>query len=135
MRSGEYSAASAYETQFLGVYSAFRASTIWQARTKPNCHFFAFRASTIWQARTKPNCHFFAWVAIMAKVPITYNHLKKNWPCDLNCPLWYCMPKTNDLKVHGGSLGQIGSRPASSTGANPFSKRQRQELDFGDQPS
>jgi hypothetical protein len=35
--SGEYSAASAYEAQFLGAFPAFRASAVWQAKTEPKC--------------------------------------------------------------------------------------------------
>jgi endonuclease/exonuclease/phosphatase (EEP) superfamily protein YafD len=35
--SGEYTAASAYEAQFLGAYPMFRASSIWRAHTEPKC--------------------------------------------------------------------------------------------------
>lgn len=66
--SGEYSAASAYEAQFLGYYPRFRASTIWQAHTEPKCRFFA-------------------WLAIQGKAPTADNLIKKNWPCELNCSL------------------------------------------------
>jgi hypothetical protein len=38
--NGEYSAASAYEAQFLGAYTLFCASMIWQARIERKCRFF-----------------------------------------------------------------------------------------------
>jgi hypothetical protein len=38
--SGKYSAASAYEAQFLGAFSQFRVCTIWQAKTEAKCRFF-----------------------------------------------------------------------------------------------
>jgi hypothetical protein len=40
--SGEYTAATAYEAQFLGAYPLFRASAIWQAKTEPKYRFFAW---------------------------------------------------------------------------------------------
>jgi hypothetical protein len=45
-RSGRYTAASAYDMQFLGAYSTFRASTIWQAKTEPKCRFLALVGDT-----------------------------------------------------------------------------------------
>jgi hypothetical protein len=69
-------AASAYETQFIGAFPLFRASTIWQAKSKPKCRFFA-------------------WLAIQNKAPTADNLLKKNWSCNPNCPLCYCMPETS----------------------------------------
>jgi hypothetical protein len=59
--TGEYTAASAYEVQFLGAYPEFRASAIWRAQTAPKCCFFA-------------------WLALHGKAPTTDNLLKKNWP-------------------------------------------------------
>jgi hypothetical protein len=75
--SGEYTAASAYEVQFLGAYPTYRASTIWTARVEPRCRFFA-------------------WLAIQGKAPTTDNLLKKNWPCDPECSLCFCMMETNE---------------------------------------
>lgn len=74
--TGEYMAASAYEAQFLGSYPRFRASTIWQAHAKPKCRFFA-------------------WLALLGKAPTADNLLKKNWPCDPNCSLCYCLSETS----------------------------------------
>jgi hypothetical protein len=65
--SGEYSAASAYEAQFMGAYPHYRASTIWRAKTEPKCRFFA-------------------WLAIQGKAPTADNP---------HCPLCYCMGETN----------------------------------------
>jgi hypothetical protein len=42
---GEYTAASAYEAQFLGAYPMFRASSIWQADNRTKVSFFCL-AST-----------------------------------------------------------------------------------------
>jgi hypothetical protein len=61
MATGEYTAASSYEVQFLEAFPRYRASTIWQAKTEPRCRFFA-------------------WLAIQGKAPTTDNLLKKNWP-------------------------------------------------------
>lgn len=55
----EYTAASAYEAQFLGSYPRFRASAIWQAHTEPKCRFFA-------------------WLALLGKASTADNLLKKN---------------------------------------------------------
>jgi hypothetical protein len=44
MVTGEYSAASAYEVQFLGAFPRYIASTIWQAKAEPPCRFFAWLA-------------------------------------------------------------------------------------------
>jgi hypothetical protein len=44
MVTGEYSAASAYEVQFLGAFPRYIASTIWQAKVEPPCRFFAWLA-------------------------------------------------------------------------------------------
>jgi hypothetical protein len=49
-RLGEYSAASAYEIQFLGASATFKASAVWKANTKPKCRFFA-------------------WLALLRKIP------------------------------------------------------------------
>jgi hypothetical protein len=75
--SGEYSSASAYDAQFLGVIPQFHASTIWQAKSEPKCRFFA-------------------WLALLGKAPTTDNLIKKNWPCDPCCALCYSLPKTAD---------------------------------------
>jgi hypothetical protein len=76
-RSGTYTAASAYDMQFLGAYSTFRASTIWQAKTEPKCRFLA-------------------WLEIQGKAPTADNLLKKGWPGNPNCALCYCESETND---------------------------------------
>jgi hypothetical protein len=69
--SGEYSAASAYEVQFMGAYPRFRASSIWHAHAEPKCRFFA-------------------WLALLGKAPTADNLLKKNWSCDPLCALCFC---------------------------------------------
>jgi hypothetical protein len=76
-RTGEYSAASAYEIQFLGS-------------------FLMFKASSIWRAKAEAKCHFFAWLATWNKVPTADNLLKKKWPCEPTCPLCFCMQKTTE---------------------------------------
>jgi hypothetical protein len=75
--SGDYSAASGYEAQFMGAYPHYRASTIWRAKTEPKCRFFA-------------------WLAIQGKSLTADNLAKKNWPCNPHCPLCYCMNETNE---------------------------------------
>jgi hypothetical protein len=74
--SGEYTAATAYEAQFLGAYPLFRASAIWQAKTEPKYRFFA-------------------WLVLLGKT-LTTDNLQKKWPCELNCPLCYCELETGD---------------------------------------
>jgi hypothetical protein len=75
--SGDYTATSAYEAQFMGSYPRYRASTIWCARAEPKCRFFA-------------------WLAIQGKAPTADNLAKKNWPCNPHCPLCYCIEETNN---------------------------------------
>jgi hypothetical protein len=75
--SGEYTATSAYEAQFVGAFPRYRASSIWKARAEPRCRFFA-------------------WLAIQGKGLTTDNLLSKNWPCDPECPLCLCMEETNE---------------------------------------
>jgi hypothetical protein len=38
-RTGEYSAASAYEIQFLDAFPKFKAATIWKGKAEPKCSF------------------------------------------------------------------------------------------------
>jgi hypothetical protein len=75
--SEEYTAASAYEAQFLGAYPTFRASSIWRAHTEPKCRFLA-------------------WLALLGKIPTTDNLIKKNWPCSPTCAMCYCEAETSD---------------------------------------
>jgi hypothetical protein len=75
--TGDYSAASAYEIQFLGAYPAFNALPIWKALTEPKCCFFT-------------------WLAMHGKVPTVDNLMLKNWPCNPTCALCYCIPDTNN---------------------------------------
>lgn len=75
--SGEYTAALAYDAQFL------RATT-------------TSTAMRIWKAKSEPKCKFFAWLAIHGKVQTTDNLLRKNYPCNLTCPLCYCIPETTN---------------------------------------
>jgi hypothetical protein len=75
--SGEYTAASAYEAQFLGACPMFRASSIWCAHTEPKCRFLA-------------------WMALLGKIPTADNLMKKSWPCNPSCALCYCEAETND---------------------------------------
>jgi hypothetical protein len=96
-RSGEYSTTSAYEAQFLGANSAFKASSIWRAKTEPKCRFFA-------------------WLAAHGKAPTADNLAKKGWPCNPTCVLCYCVPETNEnldqwepsygMQLHGGDMEQ-----------------------------
>jgi hypothetical protein len=58
--------------------------------------FPLFRASTIWQARAEPMCHFFAWLALQAKAPTEDNVARKNWLCSPQCSLCYCINEAND---------------------------------------
>jgi hypothetical protein len=76
-RTGEYSAASAYNIQFLGSFPMFKASTIWKAKSEAKCYFFA-------------------WLATWKKVPTADNLMRKNWPCYPMCPLCFCIHETND---------------------------------------
>jgi hypothetical protein len=75
--SGEYSAASAYDAQFLGAFPLFKASSIWQAKTELKCCFFA-------------------WLALLGRALTTDNLMKKNWTCDPCCPLCFREPETNN---------------------------------------
>jgi hypothetical protein len=75
--SGGYSAASAYDIQFLGAYPRFKASSVWRAQAEPKCRFFA-------------------WLALQRKAPAADNLMKKNWPCDPSCALCYCELETTD---------------------------------------
>jgi hypothetical protein len=75
--TGEYSAALAYDIQFLGAFPFFRASTIWQARVEPRCRFFT-------------------WLVLQGKAPTTDNLARKNCPCSPQCSLCYCINETND---------------------------------------
>jgi hypothetical protein len=77
MSSSEYFATSAYEIQFLG------AST-------------TFKASAVWKANTETKCFFFAWLALLRNIPTVDNLMRKSWPCDPNCSLCYCILETGD---------------------------------------
>jgi hypothetical protein len=55
-----------------------------------------FPALDIWKARVEPKCKFFAWLALHNKTLTVDNMVKKNWPCNLTCPLCYCQPETAD---------------------------------------
>jgi hypothetical protein len=70
MPSGEYTAASAYDIQFLGAY-------------------LEFRASSIWRALSTPKYRFFAWLAQLRKAPTANNLALKGWPCNPSCALCY----------------------------------------------
>jgi hypothetical protein len=76
-RNGVYSAASAYDAQFIGAYPQFNAPTIWQTESEPKCRFFA-------------------WLAALRKAPTADNLSKKNWPCELSCALCFCIPESID---------------------------------------
>jgi hypothetical protein len=75
--TGEYSTSSTHEVQFLGAYPLFRASTIWQAKTEDKYRFFA-------------------WLAVQGKAPTADNLTKKNWSCNAQCSLCYCINETNE---------------------------------------
>jgi hypothetical protein len=47
-------------------------------------------------ARAEPKCNFFTWLALHNKTLAADNMEKKNWPCNLTCPLCYCQPEMAD---------------------------------------
>jgi hypothetical protein len=75
--SGEYTAASTYEAQFLGAFPRYCASSIWKARAQPRCRFFA-------------------WLTVQGKAPTADILMAKNWSCDPDCPLCFCLGETNE---------------------------------------
>lgn len=72
---GQYSVASAYECQFLGAMTSLLATDIWIAATKPRCKFFA--------------C-----LVLHNRVLTADNMTKRNWSCNLTCPLCYSEQET-----------------------------------------
>lgn len=72
---GKYTVALAYKSQFIGA-------------TTP------LPAAYIWTTRTEPKCRFFAWLVMHNKALTADNMAKRNWPCEGNCALCYCIPKT-----------------------------------------
>jgi hypothetical protein len=82
-----YSTKSAYETQFLGAFRQFKASTIWHAKAEPRCKFFA-------------------WLAIQGKAPTADNLTKKNWPCNTTCSLCFCLPETVSHLLSGCNFAE-----------------------------
>jgi hypothetical protein len=77
MANGKYSVKSAYECQFNGAMAYFPTLDMWKGRAEPKYNFFA-------------------WLALHNKTPAADNMEKKNWPCNLTCPLCYCQPETAD---------------------------------------
>jgi hypothetical protein len=45
----------------------------------------------IWKARVEPKCRFFDWLVLHNRILIADNMIKKNWACNPNCPLCYCL--------------------------------------------
>jgi hypothetical protein len=74
---GKYSAATAYDRQFLGAYSPFPDIDLWKA--------FAERKSK-----------FFAWLVLHNRVLIADNMAKRNWDCNPQCSLCFCSNETTD---------------------------------------
>lgn len=74
---GEYSTSSAYQTQFVGVYSKMRLTPIWKARAEHKCRFFA-------------------WTLMHKKILTAINLFKRGWTddTDLDCKLCGNEPKT-----------------------------------------
>jgi hypothetical protein len=77
MANGKYSVKSAYECQFNGAMAYFPTLDMWKGRAEPKYNFFA-------------------WLALHNKTPAADNMEKKNWPCNLTCPLCYSQPETAD---------------------------------------
>jgi hypothetical protein len=77
-RDGKYTIAYAYDCQFKGSFSHFRASAIWKALTEPKCRFYA-------------------WLVFHNWVLTADNMLKRNWPCNQTCALCLCSTETIDI--------------------------------------
>lgn len=63
--TGDYSASSVHDIQFFGSFPQLQASMIWQVKTEPR------------------------------KALTADNLMKKNWPCNPDCALCYCILDTN----------------------------------------
>jgi hypothetical protein len=68
---------SAYECQFKGA-------------------IIQFSAMSTWQAKTEPKCKFYAWLVMHERVLTADNLLKRNWPCNEYCSLYYCLHETTE---------------------------------------
>jgi hypothetical protein len=53
-----------------------------------------FAPDTVWKASTEPKCRLFGWLVMHDRVLTTDNMARRNWPCNLVCPLCYCLPET-----------------------------------------
>jgi hypothetical protein len=60
--------------------------------------------------KTKPKCQFFAWLATHNKALTIDNLMKKNWPCNPNCALCYCVPETNNHLIECNFTRAVGIR-------------------------
>jgi hypothetical protein len=79
---GQYAVALAYECQFQGTIGVFLARSIWQAMSKPKCKFFFL-------------------LAMRDKILTYDNMVKRNWPCNHNCTLCFCIHEaTEHLPTH-----------------------------------
>jgi hypothetical protein len=76
--NGQYTIASAYESQF-------------------NCAMSIFPATAIWKAITAPKCKIFVWVVMHDRVLTADNMIKKNWQCNSVCSLCFYMHETSHL--------------------------------------
>jgi hypothetical protein len=74
--NGKYTVASAYERQFCGSIALFPAGIIWKAATESKCKFFV-------------------WLVLHDRVLTSHNLIKRNWPCNPDCPLCLCFHETN----------------------------------------
>jgi hypothetical protein len=68
---GEYSTSSAYQIQFIGVYSKMRLTSIWKARKEHKCRFFV-------------------WTLMHKKILTANNLFKRGWTDDTNLDCKLC---------------------------------------------
>jgi hypothetical protein len=61
-----------------------------------NGSFSHFRAASIWKAITEPKCKFYAWIVFHNWVLTADNMLKKNWACNQMCALCLCSQESTD---------------------------------------
>jgi hypothetical protein len=65
---GEYTTQSAYQVQFIGVFSKIKITPIWRAKAERKCRFFA-------------------WTLLHKKILTANNLLKRGWTDDTECKL------------------------------------------------
>jgi hypothetical protein len=72
-----YSVSSTYEVQFRGSFAPFPAKSIWKAKAELKVRFFG-------------------WLVLHNKIMTVNNMLKRNWVCNYNCSLCFCIHETVD---------------------------------------